>query len=217
METLKAAEGRTGVDEELMDELNGQPAPGDVDVDAPLDGKMFGIPDPEDPDPYGVLALEKEGIEVHDAATRSRPSSQQFEYNPSPSSPIYNKVLPDEHGDVGDEDSRMRSSTDPSYTTSEAGTQTEPVIVTPILSSTPHRHGLREEDEPSIYEDVGEIGSTRINRSPYSSTNDNPWNSEDRDSKDKEPMLVNEQKAEGRRPFRRETAHVQTLGSEKSA
>ncbi|KAM5349616.1 hypothetical protein ACJ41O_006121 [Fusarium nematophilum] len=210
METLKAAEGRTDVDEELMDELDGQPAPGDVDVDAPLDGKMFGIPDPEDPDPYGVLALEKEGIEIHDAATRSRPSSQQFEYNPSPSSPIYNKFYrrsmetsgtrSNRESHTSSPSSRMRSSTDPSYTTSEAGTQTEPVIVTPILSSTPDSHDHREEDEPSIYEDVVEIGSTRINGSPYSSTNDNPWNTEDRDSKDKEPMLVNEQKAEGRRP-----------------
>lgn len=90
METLKAAEGRTDVDAKLMGELDGQPTPGDVDVDAPSDSKIFGIPESDDLDPFGVHALEREGLEIREAATRSRPSSQQFEYNPSPTSPIYN-------------------------------------------------------------------------------------------------------------------------------
>ncbi|OAA59694.1 Ysc84 actin-binding domain protein [Niveomyces insectorum RCEF 264] len=93
-ETLKAAEGRTDVDTELLDEVADEPAPGDLNVDAPGAGSearalMFGVPDPDDPDPYGVLALETQGLEVRDAATRSRPPSQQFEFNPSPTSPVY--------------------------------------------------------------------------------------------------------------------------------
>lgn len=89
METLKAAEGRSDVDRHVLEDLEGEPAPGDVDVDAPPQGLMFGVPDPKDPDPYGVIALEKEGLVVQDAATHSRPSSDQFEYHPAPSSPVY--------------------------------------------------------------------------------------------------------------------------------
>ncbi|EON95630.1 putative duf500 domain protein [Phaeoacremonium minimum UCRPA7] len=130
METLKAAEGRTDVDEELMDELEGQPAPGDVSVDAPTDGKLFGIPDPDDPDPFGVHALEQEGLEIRDAATRSRPSSQQFEYHPSPTSPIYSKF-----------------------------NRRKPVIITPIATDATNGVAhveAAEDDDRSIYEDVAE-------------------------------------------------------------
>ncbi|KAH7324794.1 hypothetical protein B0I35DRAFT_335752, partial [Stachybotrys elegans] len=88
METLKAAEGRTDIDINLMEELEGLPAPSDFDVHAP-DGHIFSVPEPDDPDPYGVEALRKEGLEILEAGTRSRPSSAQFEFHPSPSSPVY--------------------------------------------------------------------------------------------------------------------------------
>ena len=165
METLKAAEGRTDVDEELMDELEGQPAPGDVSVDAPTDGKLFCIPDPDDPDPFGVHALEQEGLEIRDAATRSRPSSQQFEYHPSPTSPIYSKFNRRSTEGSGTRSNResynshMRWNSDRPYTTSEAGTQTEPVIITPIATDATNgvAHGeAAEDDDRSIYEDVAE-------------------------------------------------------------
>lgn len=165
METLKAAEGRTDVDEELIDELEGQPAPGDVSVDAPTDGRIFGIPDPEDPDPFGVHALEQEGLEIRDAATRSRPSSQQFEYHPSPTSPIYNRFNRRSTEGAGTRSNResymshTRWSSNQSYTSSEAGTQTEPVIITPIANpiSNGDTHGeTTDEDDRSIYEDVVE-------------------------------------------------------------
>lgn len=82
METLKAAEGRTDVDAAIMEELDGEPAPGDVDVEASGGDAHFGVPAASDPDPYGVLALEKEGLEIVEAGTRSRPTSEQFEYRP---------------------------------------------------------------------------------------------------------------------------------------
>jgi hypothetical protein len=53
------------------------------------DGKMFGIPDKEDPDPYGVLALEKEGLSLKEAGTNKRASWQEFNFNPSPTSPVH--------------------------------------------------------------------------------------------------------------------------------
>lgn len=160
METLKAAEGRTDVDEALMEELEGQPAPGDVEVDAPGEAKVFGIPDPEDPDPFGVHALEKEGLEIRDAATHSRPSSQAFEYNPSPNSPTYNKFYRRsiETGTTSNRDS-YASTSSRTYTTSEAGTQTEPVLITPITGTSPESRSIIhqdkfEDDKSSIYEDV---------------------------------------------------------------
>ncbi|MCJ1244704.1 hypothetical protein MMC30_001903 [Trapelia coarctata] len=55
-----------------------------------LDEKdTFGLPSPDDPDPFGVLALEKAGLEIKEAGTKSRPTSDAFEYRPSPTSPIF--------------------------------------------------------------------------------------------------------------------------------
>ncbi|KAF4449912.1 LSB3-possible role in the regulation of actin cytoskeletal organization [Fusarium albosuccineum] len=187
METLKAAEGRTDVDEELMDELEGQPAPGDVNVEAPSDGKIFGIPDPEDPDPYGVLALEKEGLEIREAVTHSRPSSQQFEYTPSRSSPIYNTFYRRSLETAGTRSNRDSYASTPSshrfYASSDAGTQTEPVVVTPVANSSPNSFSnprvVEDEDDTSVYEDVSEVRHAKFHGSPYSGTNDNPWSSDE--------------------------------------
>jgi lipid-binding SYLF domain-containing protein len=96
LETVKAAEGRTDVDERLMEELEGQPAPADVGLEPPtrkppsdINGPVFGIPEPDDPDPFGLLALQAAGLEIKEAGTGSRPPSSLFEFRPSPTSPIY--------------------------------------------------------------------------------------------------------------------------------
>ncbi|KAF4984068.1 hypothetical protein FZEAL_681 [Fusarium zealandicum] len=192
METLKAAEGRTDVDLELMDELEGQPAPGDVDVDAPSDS-MFGIPDLNDPDPYGVLALEKEGFEIRDAATRSRPSSQHFEYHPSPSSPVYSKFYRRSMETAGTRSKResytsftdysTRQSSDRPHSTTEAGTQTEPVMVTdispPSSTSSLYDRETAKTDQRSVYEDVPlETNPKESEANPYDIKDGNMWNSE---------------------------------------
>ena len=49
----------------------------------------FGLPTIDDPDPFGVLALERAGLAIREAGTKSRPSSEEFEYKPSPTSPIF--------------------------------------------------------------------------------------------------------------------------------
>ncbi len=54
-----------------------------------LGGSSFGIPEPDDPDPYGVKALEAEGLAIREAGTHQRPSAEVFHFNPAPSSPIY--------------------------------------------------------------------------------------------------------------------------------
>ncbi|KAL7782205.1 hypothetical protein V8C37DRAFT_397983 [Trichoderma ceciliae] len=173
METLKAAEGRSDVDKEIIEELEGQPAPGDVDVEAPSDGKLFGIPEPDDPDPYGFLALQKEGMDIVEAGTRSRPSSRQFEYHPSPSSPIFGKfrqrhsmetfeTRSSRDSYASTSNSRLRWSTDPHYQSSDTGTQTDEVI-TPVTSpvfNTFHRRNLYEESNDF-----------------YDAANDSPWSS----------------------------------------
>ncbi|PYH98994.1 DUF500-domain-containing protein [Aspergillus ellipticus CBS 707.79] len=83
--TIKAAEGDTSVDEALL------PPPGEAPGDAELAllPGSFGVPDPEDPDPFGVKALEAEGLFIREAGSRSRPSQEVFEFKPGPNSPIY--------------------------------------------------------------------------------------------------------------------------------
>ncbi|KAI9696459.1 MAG: hypothetical protein M1836_005737 [Candelina mexicana] len=85
METIKSAQGDSDVDDSALP--GDGPAPGDMELERRK--SLFGIPDTEDPDPFGVHALEKEGLDVLEAGTRTRPSSQQFEYRPSPTSPIF--------------------------------------------------------------------------------------------------------------------------------
>lgn len=85
MATLKAAQGDDDVDEAALPAA--EPTPGDMEI---VDSTGFGLPPLEDdPDPFGVKALEQEGMEIREAGTRSRPSMEAFEYRPSPTSPIY--------------------------------------------------------------------------------------------------------------------------------
>jgi hypothetical protein len=83
MKTIKAAQG----DQVDWDELPSEPPPSDFEVED--NGHVFGIPDKMDPDPYGVLALEKEGMQVKEAGTNKRASHEAFIFNPSPSSPLF--------------------------------------------------------------------------------------------------------------------------------
>ncbi|KAF2758730.1 DUF500-domain-containing protein [Pseudovirgaria hyperparasitica] len=84
LETIRASQGDTNVDSSL---LPSEPAPGDYEIEA--DGHVFGVPDKEDPDPFGVRALEQAGLEIREAGTRNRVSSQNFSFAPSPKSPIF--------------------------------------------------------------------------------------------------------------------------------
>ncbi|KAK0645525.1 hypothetical protein B0T16DRAFT_457543 [Cercophora newfieldiana] len=97
-EVIKAAEGRSDYDKDLMALLAQQPAPGDAVLEptpktSPTSAPRtpFGIPDADDPDPFGVIGLEMAGIEIREAGTRMRPTSTQFEYNPSPTSPVFSR------------------------------------------------------------------------------------------------------------------------------
>jgi len=84
LNTIRAAQGDAIAESDLPSSLG--PTPGDFEVDS--EGS-FGIPDVEDPDPYGVKALEEAGIEIRDAKTHEKPAAEAFVFQPSPSSPIY--------------------------------------------------------------------------------------------------------------------------------
>ena len=80
--TLRAAQG-DDVDWGVVPDA---PPPSDYEIDH---DQVFGVPDKMDPDPYGVLALEKEGLQLKEAGTNKRASHEAFIFNPSPSSPIF--------------------------------------------------------------------------------------------------------------------------------
>src|SRR5690606_36102882 len=93
------AEGRTDASWSIIDQISTECAPGDAVIE-PADSpkptppvsparSAFGVPDSDDPDPFGVLALEMAGLEIREAGTHLRPTSSQFEFAPSPTSPVF--------------------------------------------------------------------------------------------------------------------------------
>ncbi|KAJ8116117.1 hypothetical protein ONZ43_g4513 [Nemania bipapillata] len=91
----EAAEGRVDYDTALVESLSSQPAPGDATIEpsaTPHLSPTFGVPTADDPDPFGVLALEMAGVGIREAGTQLRPESTQFEYHPSPTSPVFPKA-----------------------------------------------------------------------------------------------------------------------------
>lgn len=179
METVKSAEGRTDVDRKLLEEIEGQPAPGDVELESPggSSAPTFGIPEPDDPDPYGVLALEKEGLEIREAGTKSRPPSTQFEYNPSPTSPVYGRfhrrsmdtlaTRSNRESYMSTWSSRGRTSTDRATQTAEMGTQTME-FDTPSTSPSQSDQDKRivEEDERPFTVEPEEVDYTKVDMGP---------------------------------------------------
>jgi hypothetical protein len=184
METVKAAEGRNDVDRAMMSQLADELAPADVELQAPTTapGPTFGIPEPEDPDPFGVLALEKAGLEIREAGTKIRPASTQFEYNPAPTSPIYSKFHRRSMDTLATKSNResymstrstLRTSIDRATQTMEMGTQTDDTLVTPNTSPSHSDENKRivEEDEQPAVVSPEEIDYTKIDLGPYSSMN----------------------------------------------
>ncbi|KAL2130701.1 hypothetical protein VTI74DRAFT_6061 [Chaetomium olivicolor] len=96
-EVIKAAEGRSDYDKALMNWLAQQPAPGDADIASPRESiasptkTAFGVPDANDPDPFGIIGLEMAGVEIREAGSKLRPSSSQFDYHPNPASPVFGR------------------------------------------------------------------------------------------------------------------------------
>ncbi|EFR00667.1 LAS seventeen-binding protein 3 [Nannizzia gypsea CBS 118893] len=83
IQTIKAAQGDQDIDEDMLPP-SGE-APGDAEIS--LAG-TFGVPEEDDPDPYGVKALEREGVMIREAGTKRTPTLDVFDFRPSPTSPI---------------------------------------------------------------------------------------------------------------------------------
>ncbi|EAW12630.1 lipid-binding SYLF domain-containing protein [Aspergillus clavatus NRRL 1] len=146
IQTIKSAQGDTDVDEDVI------PSPGATPGDVELQpASTFGVPDPEDPDPFGVKALEAEGLFIREAGTRTRPTQAVFEFKPSPSSPIYSTFR-------RSMDSSPRSSwraSVQSHISVDRGTQTDGAPFTAATSVS--------------------RASSRSNRSVAGRTEANPW------------------------------------------
>ncbi|KAK3338484.1 hypothetical protein B0H65DRAFT_434668 [Neurospora tetraspora] len=141
-EVMKAAEGRTDYDADVMEMLAQQPAPSDAVIDAPQTSvrqsimkNPFGIPDADDPDPFGVIGLEMAGIEIREAGTRLRPISTQFEFHPSPKSPVFARFSRDTFQSRSNRESCVSTQSTRSQATimTDACTQTD-VTSTPETS-----------------------------------------------------------------------------------
>lgn len=89
-EVIKMAEGRTDFDASMIGKIAAEPAPSDAIIvspkfsAAPLSPapRAFGLLNSEDPDPFGILALEMAGMEIREAGSRARPTSSQLDFHP---------------------------------------------------------------------------------------------------------------------------------------
>jgi lipid-binding SYLF domain-containing protein len=160
-ETLKAAEGRTDFDESLLELISRQGAPSDNVLESPSSASLvtspFGIPDGEDPDPFGVLALEKAGLEIREAGTGLRPNSNQFDYCPSPTSIMFSRISRQSVDSKSNRGSYMSSrtiATERSQAT-DTGTQTT-AASTPTLSPSYSDDGSHVKDIPEEREPADE-------------------------------------------------------------
>jgi lipid-binding SYLF domain-containing protein len=170
METLKSAQGDTDIDESLIPD---EAPPADFEITAPED-KTFGIPDAVDPDPYGVLALQEAGLEIREAGTNSRPTSEQFEFKPSPTSPIYNtfrnstfRRSTDRSSIAGSRRSSWRTSTissvlEPRTPTVDMSTQTDDLPPPPTVRKSPPTLPPRASVVRTPTPPIAEIPETRV-------------------------------------------------------
>lgn len=146
METIKAAQGDTDVDETVLPDTE---PPGDMEVEKAERPNGFGLPAEDDPDPFGVHALEKVGFQIREAGSNSRPSVEAFEYKPSPSSPIYSNFKRHSAENMYRRSSK-RSSLQ-SVSSVDRGTQTEPFEPMSEKSAT--------EDSKAIQVSAGSIAA----------------------------------------------------------
>lgn len=174
-EVIKAAEGRIDAHMATINKLGAQPAPGDAMIATPRDSPAspttpFGLPDADDPDPFGILALEMAGLEIREAGTRLRPSSRQFDYSPSPASPAFSKFSRQSTQTLVSDSNRgsVMSTRTERTKVSDAYTQTD-VNGTPrtISSRCPSEDGISSDSLPVLREPQDEeIDYTKVDLTP---------------------------------------------------
>lgn len=172
-EVIKMAEGRSDYDATVINRIAFEPAPGDAVIATPKSStpasprNAFGIPSQDDPDPFGVLALEMAGLEIREAGSRLRPTSSQFDFNPVPTSPAFSKFSRQsmENYPKSNRASFMSSRTVKSLMT-DAGTQTD-VGTTPETTPSPSRsensYGRTSPTQiPEVTEEEEEVDYTKV-------------------------------------------------------
>ncbi|PHH75759.1 hypothetical protein CDD80_2077 [Ophiocordyceps camponoti-rufipedis] len=172
-EVIKMAEGRTDFDASVIDHISLESAPGDAVIATPKTTSApprpsFGIPEVDDPDPFGVLALEMAGLEIREAGTRLRPTSSQFEFGAGPLSPALSKFSRQSVETFATRSNRgsvLSARTAKSQVT-DAYTQTD-LANTPETSPSPGQSddGSARDRMPDVKED-DEVDYTRVDLSP---------------------------------------------------
>ncbi|KAL5608228.1 hypothetical protein FOBRF1_008725 [Fusarium oxysporum] len=177
-EVIKMAEGRTDYDASVISKIAAECAPGDAMIATPKSSTpasprtAFGIPNVDDPDPFGVLALEMAGLEIREAGSRLRPTSSQFDFNPAPTSPAFskfNRQSIDTFVSRSNRNSYMSSRTVKSQMT-DAGTQTD-VGTTPETTPSPGQSedGFDRSTRtqiPEVTEEEEEVDYTKVDLTP---------------------------------------------------
>ncbi|KAF9881920.1 LAS seventeen-binding protein [Colletotrichum karsti] len=177
-EVIKEAEGRIDADQAVLKKLSALPAPGDAMIETPRSSPAspktaikFGIPNAGDPDPFGVLALEMAGLEIREAGTHQRPTSHQFEFNPTPSSPAFSKFSRQSVETTTTRSNRGSVTSNRTTRTklSEAFTHTNTTTTTPDTS--PSQSQSQSEDGASIHslpalKEPEEVDYTKIDFTP---------------------------------------------------
>jgi hypothetical protein len=129
----------------------------------------FGWPAPDDPDPFGVRALELAGLEIKEAGSASRPSIDAFDYRPSPTSPVFRlstqSIDPIVLRDVKRDSKRSCFSLDQATQTIDSSTTNEtsqitdtPAVASPIsteeTTKEPEQYPLSPRQVPETIEEI---------------------------------------------------------------
>ncbi|KAL8995806.1 MAG: hypothetical protein Q9169_004526 [Polycauliona sp. 2 TL-2023] len=151
MATIQAAQG------DIVDEsaLLFDPTPGDTELEKFVESDTnFGLPAEDDPDPFGVRALEAEGMNIREAGSGSRPSVEAFQYKPAPSSPIYSNFR---RHSLDNTSSRRNSKRDSarSVASIDRGTQTANFTASGHVES-PRNHSPLEKTTENYAEEQAE-------------------------------------------------------------
>ncbi|KAL9630704.1 MAG: hypothetical protein Q9204_004582 [Flavoplaca sp. TL-2023a] len=168
MTTIEAAQGDT-VDESI---LLFDPTPGDTELERFVEPDTnFGLPADDDPDPFGVRALEAEGMKIREAGSGSRPSLEAFQYKPAPSSPIYNSF----RSHSMDNNSRRNSKRDSakSVASIDRGTQTANFTTSAHIES-PRTYSPMEKTTESHAEEEAETNGVEDDGFGQSHSQDAP-------------------------------------------
>lgn len=126
-QTVRAAQGDRDIDERYLPPAGESPSDAII-VDSNTNNNNddgFGIPASDDPDPYGVRALEEQGLFIREAGTHNRPAHEVFEFRPSPSSPIYNSFVRQSIDSSPRLSWRASMQSTKSYVSTDKGTQTD--------------------------------------------------------------------------------------------